>query len=112
MVDISDIFIEPPVVIVAKSTVSPEQMGVTIQLGAVTDFEAHLAELVRTEVITEEEEKEYVKRHDGYQMLWTFDTPAVVKEDDGGIDAACITTTYGDGGFCAGITWKGVASPF
>ena len=49
-------------------------------------------------------------KYDGYQMLWAFDTSAVQKEDDGGIDAACISTAYGNGGYCAGLTWKGTGS--
>ena len=43
-------------------------------------------------------------------MLWLFDTSAVTDTADGAIDAACISSNYANGGFCAGIKFVGTTT--
>ena len=48
---------------------------------------------------------------DGYKMTWDFDTPSVVAEKAGAIDAACLSSEYGAGMSCCGIIYSGTG-PF
>ena len=98
-------FLADPVEIVPK--VNDVQMGVTIQLGGQSDFFKYLETQVEDNNLNEDERLEYEEKYDGYQMLWAFDTPAITPIADGAIDAACISSASGKGGFCAGVEYKG-----
>ena len=56
----------------------------------------------------DEEKRNWMEaRYDGYQMLWAFDNTELVEDADGAVDAGCISSKYGGGGFCAGIEYTG-----
>ena len=85
-------------------------MGVYIQLGGMSDFANYLDTEVENADLDDEKRLEYEEKYDGYQMLWLFDTSAVTDTADGAIDAACISSNYANGGFCAGIKFVGTTT--
>ena len=95
---------DPVTIVPAESNV---QMGVTIQFGAVANWDDYLEDEYDDNNITEERRDELLADYDGYQMKWAFDDTALVHDTDGAIDAACISSDYGNGGFCCGIMWTG-----
>ena len=98
-------FLEDPVVIVEK--VDGLQMGVTIQLGGMTNWLDYLDTEVENNDLDDDDAYDFERWYDGYQMLWAFDTTALLHTADGAIDAACISSSYAEGGFCAGIIFRG-----
>ena len=82
-------------------------MGVTIQLGGMTNWRDYLDAEVESNDLDEDDAYDFERWYDGYQMLWAFDTSALLHESDQAIDAACISSAYADGGFCAGIVFEG-----
>ena len=96
------------------TTVADTQMGVTIQLGGVTSWGEYLEEQYEDGLWTgwdEEYKRDFESKHDGYLMLWGFDTSAVLNPQDGAIDAGCLHSPSGEGGYCAGIKYVGTQTP-
>ena len=94
--------------------VDDTQMGVTLQLGGVTNWGEYLKEQYEDGLWTswnEEEKRDFESKHDGYLMMWGFDTSAVQDPEDGAIDAGCIQSPSGGGGYCAGIKFVGTQTP-
>ena len=57
--------------------------------------------------LTTSERDSMEEKYDGYQMLWGFDSQDFNHTDEDAVDAGCISSTVADGGFCAGVTYKG-----
>ena len=75
-----------------------------------SDFRTYLDDEEEDNNINEDDRKKYEQDYDGYQMLWAFDDPSVVHTADGAFDAACISSSFGGGGFCAGIKYTGTTN--
>ena len=102
-----------PVDMVASSDVDPLQMGVTIQLGGVNNWIDYIDDEMDNGMFTsftDDDRDDYRANYDGYVMRWAFDTSRVVSTQDGAIDAACISSSYGGGGYCAGIEYVGTVT--
>ena len=99
------VFKRDPVVIVEQET--GVQMQVTIRLGASPQWSAYLDNEEEENGMDEEKRNWMEARYDGYQMLWAFDNTELVEDADGAVDAGCISSKYGGGGFCAGIEYTG-----
>ena len=95
-----------PTTLATKSTT---QMGVTVQLGGINNWIAYLDDKVTSNDLDEDDRTELLARFDGYQMKWSFDTTTVLKTAEGALDAACVSSPYANGGYCAGITWTGTS---
>ena len=88
-------------------------MGVTIQLGGVNNWIDYVDDEIDDGMFTsftDADRDDYWANYDGYLMLWAFDTSRVVSTQDGAIDAACISSAYGAGGYCAGIKYVGTVT--
>ena len=106
MSDISAItYTADPIKLVAK--VDGEQMGVTVQLGGITNWLSYIDDQLEQGLVDEEDRQKYESEYDGYLMLWGFDTSAIVVSEDGAIDAGCISSAHGGGGYCAGVKYIG-----
>lgn len=103
-------FAADPVTIVAK--VASTQMGVSIRLGGVNNWADYLDREVENNDLDETERTEFLARFDGYQMEWAFDTTAITRTAENAIDAACISSNYGGGGYCVGLKFTGSTLPF
>ena len=91
--------------------VADTQMGVSMKLTGEPYWLTYLQDEVSNSNIDQAKADQWEKKYDGYQMLWTFDTPAVAAADKN-IDAVCINGDgYSNGGFCCGIKYTGALSP-
>jgi len=84
-------------------------MGVDIMLRGVSNWLDFLDKELDNNNIDDDEREEYERRFDGYQMQWLFDTTELRHTNEDAIDAACMYSRYADGGFCAGIQFKGTS---
>ena len=97
------------VVVIPKveEPVADKQMGITIGLEGTRDLKEHLQALVDDGTYKKEDMDNLIDYTDGYKMTWDFDTPSVVAEKAGAIDAACLSSEYGQGMVCVGIIYAG-----
>ena len=70
-------------------------MGVTIGLEGTRDLEEYLQALVDDGTYKQEDMDNLISYTDGYKMTWDFDTPSIIAEKAGAIDAACLSSEYG-----------------
>lgn len=86
------------------------QMGVSITLDGVFNYETYLQALVDNGTYKTTDMEKWLGYSDGYRMTWSFDTPSVLPTKAGAIDSVCLNSKYGDGMICVGVKYTGVGT--